>query len=223
MPFTTVSRPVSGFAAWSAKQAGTQVKMRQVRTMYEHIRGGAIDVTPEFFNALEDYIRWTEHVPREAPRAMDLLCRFMALTNLGIAQSMSAGPRDPRGERPQFAWRIPVRRISQRYFYGWKVKRIRVGAWMLYNDSREAFFIEFGIHRDPRTGLVSGRRVRRPIRKLSLKRTLEAMMRTKVYHRIWAEIYVDKRTKRHAGFTQIVQSPRMGTFGGPSLGRNLPG
>jgi len=171
---------------------------------------------------------------------MDVLCRFMSLTNQGIAQQMSYGPSDPQNRSPQLAWRIPVRRISGRYFYGWKVKRVSMGVWMLYNDSREAYFIEYGIHRQPGSEIVSSRRIRRPIRKLSLRRTLEAMMRTKAYHRIWAEIFIDRRAKVTRGFSQTVQSPAgghsmftpfgsgamspgSGSFTGPGLGRKLPG
>jgi hypothetical protein len=181
-----------------------------------------VELTTDSINAIEHYIRWAESVPGQMPRAMDILCRFMALVNQGIAQEMSYGAYDPQQRNPSQAWRIPVRRISQRYFYGWRVKRVGLGVWMLYNDSREAFYIEYGIHQNPRTGQVSGRRVRRPIRKLSLKRTLEAMMRTQAYHRVWAEIYVDKHHRISRGFTQTVQSPAKGSFTGPLLGRRLP-
>ena len=189
-----------------------------------------IQITTDTFDGIEEYIRWCEHVPRQMPRAMNLLTRYMALANMGISQKMSAGPYDPQQRRPELAWRIPVRRISERYYIGWKIKRIRMGVWMVYNDSREAFFIEFGIN--PR----SSRRVRRPIRKLALKKTLVAMMRTHAYHRVWAEIYVDpNRRGRGRGFTQHVQSPvsirgnmsstvpsGMGAFTGPQTGSYLP-
>jgi hypothetical protein len=200
---------------------------------------GVLEISTDTINAIEDYIRWAESVPNRLPGAMNLLARMMALVNQGIAQEMSYGAYDPQNRNPSQAWRIPVRRISQRYFYGWKVKPLRGGAWMLYNDSREAYFIEFGIHRSGTTGEVSPRRIRRPIRKLSLRRTLEAMMRTKAYHRVWAEIFVDRHHKLSRGFTQTVQSPAgghsmfspfgesamspgSGSFTGPGVGRNLP-
>lgn len=188
-----------------------------------NVRGrGLVEISTDTFNAIEEYIRWAEGVPQKMPRAMDILSRFMSLTNLGIAQEMSRGALDPQQRNPSQAWRIPVRRISQRYFYGWQVKRISLGVWMLYNDSREAFYIEFGIHQNPATGQPASRRQRRPIRKLSLRRTLDAMMRTQAYHRVWAEIYVNKGTKISRGFTQTVQSPGKGSFAGPQLGRRLP-
>lgn len=178
-----------------------------------------VTLTTESFDAIEDYVRWAERfVPAQLPRAMDMLVRYMAMVNQGLAQQMSAGPYDPQQRSPQLAWKVPVRRISEKYYVGWKTRRVGVGVWQLYNDSREAFFIEFGIH-------TSERRVRRPIRKLSLRKTLTAMMRTQVYHRIWSEIYYDaRRHRRHtgAGFTQTLQSPAMGRFAGPSMGRRLP-
>jgi hypothetical protein len=204
------------------------------------VRGrGMVEISTETFNAIEEYIRWAEAVPARMPRAMDILARFMSLTNLGIAQQMSYGPADPQNRNPAMAWKIPVRRISGRYFYGWQVRRIAQATWMLYNDSREAYFIEFGIHRQPGSEAVSSRRIRRPIRKLSLRRTLAAMMRTQAYHRVWAEIYVDKKRKISRGFTQTVQSPAgghsmfapfgagaastgSGSFSGPAPGSHLP-
>lgn len=192
---------------------------RQMRT----VRGRSmVEISTDTINGIEEYVRWAESVPPRLPRAMDILTRFMSLTNLGIAQEMSYGASDPQQRNPSQAWRIPVRRISQRYFYGWQVKRVSLGVWMLYNDSREAFYIEYGIHRNPATGGVASRRQRRPVRKLSLRRTLEAMMRTQAYHRVWAEIYVDKRRKFSRGFTQTVQSAPQGSFMGPQLGRRLP-
>ena len=181
-------------------------------------RRGMLNISTDSFNAIEEYIRWAESVPRHMPIAMDILVRFMAYTNQGIAQKMSAGPYDPMRANSRAAWKIPVRRITERYYLGWKVRRVKLGTWMLFNDSREAYFIEFGIH-------TSGRRVRRPIRKMSLRRTLEAMMRTQAYHRVWCEIYANPRKGRpkSRGFTQTVQSPGMGGFSGMMLGRRLPG
>jgi hypothetical protein len=212
---------------------------QQARSM-QTVRGrGLVEITTDSINAIEEYVRWAERVPGRLPTAMDILCRFMALTNLGIAQEMSYGAYDPQNRNPSQAWRIPVRRISQRYFYGWKVKRVGFGVWMLYNDSREAYYIEYGIHRQPGSEAVSSRRIRRPIRKLSLRRTLEAMMRTTAYHRVWAEIFVDRHAKVTRGFSQTVQSPAGGhsmfqafgsaaistgggSYTGPALGRRLP-
>lgn len=185
--------------------------------LYKSQRGQPLlEVDEPTFNALEEYIRWAEEmVPRKFPMYMESLVHRMALVNQGEARKMSYGADDPSQKNPEAAWRIPVRRISQRYYLGWKVKAIRDG-WMLYNDSREAYFIEFGIN-----WIGADRRIRRPVRKLSLIRTLRFMETTGAYHRVWANIY--KYDGRSKNFTQIIQSPGMGSFAGPALGRQLPG
>ena len=172
------------------------------------IRGRFIEPTQESINAIEDYIRWCEkEVPHDLPIAMGHLVRLMAILNQGVARELSFGRDDPNQEHPDWAWRVPVRRISGLYFASWKVRMVNRHTAELYNDSREAYFIEFGIN--PRG---EGRRVRRPIRKLSLHKTMKLMMTTQAYHRIWAEIFADpkRRFKRGPGFTQILQSPAGG-------------
>jgi hypothetical protein len=175
----------------------------------------------ETFNGLEEAIRWAENeVPRNLYTYMNDLVFHMALVNQGEARKMSFGPSDPGGHNSSLAWKLPVRRISQNYYLGWKVRQLRPGVWQLYNDSREAYFIEFGIN-----WMGGNRRVRRPIRKMSLRRTMEIMMTTKAFHRIWVDIYANPKYGRHRGrgFYQIVQSPGMGSFSGPMPGRRLPG
>jgi hypothetical protein len=183
--------------------------------MFPRRRRAFIQISDETFTEIEEYVRWAEAVGsrRNFNFGMNALVMMMAYTNLGIAQRMSAGPVDPSMTNVSAAWKIPVRRITEQYFMGWKVRRIANGIWQLYNDSREAYFIEFGIH-------ISGARVRRPIRKLSLMKTLKVLEETAVYHRIWADIYTAQH--RRFGFSQTVQSPAMGKFSGPALGRRLP-
>lgn len=171
-------------------------------------------------NGLEEAIRWAEdEVPWMLRSKMNELVFYMALVNQGEARKMSFGPLDPSGSNSSLAWKIPVRRISERYYTGWKIRQLRPAVWQLYNDSREAYYIEFGIN-----WLGGNRRVRRPIRKLSLRRTMEILMTTHAYHRMWVDIYANPKFGRHRGrgFYQIVQSPGKGGFGGPLLGRRLP-
>lgn len=177
---------------------------------------GLFEITNESINAIENYIRWAEvEVPQNHRKYMDLLARFMALRNQGFSRKMSFGPLDPDGRRSELAWRSPdegIRRISQAYYLGWKLKRIGPGWYRVYNDSREAYFIEFGISE---VGFGEGRhvpnrRIRRPVRKLALIKTMKFMMTTQAYHRVWADIY---RTRGfHSGFNQIVQAPAGGHF-----------
>jgi hypothetical protein len=166
-----------------------------------------LEPTKETMDGLEAAIRWAEtEVPQSLRRGMNELVFHMALVNQGIARKMSFGPYDPSGSNTSQAWRSPeqgIRRITENYYLGWKVRQIRPGVWQLYNDSREAYFIEFGIN-----WLGGTSRIRRPVRKLSLRRTMEKMMTTQAYHRIWVDIYADPRHRhRGMGFTQIVQSP----------------
>jgi hypothetical protein len=199
-----------------------------------------LSVTPDSFNGIEEAIRWAEvEVPHKLPIVMNDLVHRMALVNQMFARKMSFGPYDPNERDSKAAWRLPVRRISQRYYLGWKVKQRGQGWWILYNDSREAFFIEFGISRVGASWAIAGqrqerlghrrtpeRRIRRPVRKLSLRKTMAYMMQTNAYHRVWCEIYGGPNGKGHheRGFTQHVQSPAMGSFLGPGAGfGRLPG
>lgn len=180
-------------------------------------RNAIFRATPDTINGMEDFIRWCEYdCPQKLPVAMNKLVKTMALVNQGEARMLSVGPRDPKQRNPAWAWKIPVRRISNRYFLGWQVMRLGQASYLLYNASREAYYIEFGISQVGGPGFGSAqryvpqRRIRRPIRKLSLRRTLYFMMRTHAYHRIWCDIFVDPRRRtRGKGFSQIVQSPGM--------------
>lgn len=171
-------------------------------------RTGALTIGPEFFEGLENYIRTCQITKKKFPGAMDTLVRMMSYVHLGYAQKYSAGPVDPRQQNPSAAWKLPVRRISGRYFFGWKTRKVSLGVWQVYNDSREAFFIEYGIHRNPATGLVATRRIRRPINKLSLQRTLRFLATTAVADRVWASLYFPPPGMRKGrGYLWTMQSP----------------
>jgi hypothetical protein len=207
--------------------------------------------TPQTLNAIEDAIRWAEtETPWNLRYWMNELVFHMALVNQGYARKMAFGPSDPRGRSTDLAWRTPeqgIRRITGEYYVRWRVRQIRPAVWQLYNDSREAYFIEFGISRVGFSGerTVPARRIRRPVRKLSLIKTLEHMMRTRAYHRVWASIMTSPRHHgRGQGFIQEVQPasdahtifkawenlPNVDVgnksgginYGGPMLGRRLP-
>jgi len=189
-------------------------------------QGGVFEITPQSVKGMEAYIRWAEvEAPHQVGIYMDQLVQTMALVNQMYARRMSFGPYDPQEHDPSLAWRTPeqgIRRISQAYYLGWKVYKIGFGHYRLQNASREAYFIEFGISQvgfGART--VPARRIRRPVRKLSQLKMLEFMKTTTAYHRIWTDMFRARHT--HGGFTQIVQSPGMGSFTGPMLGRYLPG
>lgn len=182
---------------------------------WETRRNSLLEPTIESINGIEAAIRWAElEVPQNLRKAMHDLAYIMAVVNQVEARKMSAGPVDPYAERPELAWRTPsqgIRRITGNYYNRWQVRNIRPGVWQLFNDSREAYFIEFGISEVgwAPNRYVPARRIRRPVRKMSLRRTMEYMMRTHAYHRIWVDAYANPKFGRHRGrgFTQIVQSP----------------
>lgn len=154
-------------------------------------------ISASSFDEIDDWIRAADQAGRNAQFGLDALAMLLARTNQGFAMEMSAGPLDPRGMNRAAAWKTPVRRITSRYYKGWKVRRLAPGAWLLYNDSREAWFIEFGIHphsiRSTDKGNIFDARVRRPIRKLSLIRTLKFADQSRVGARIQEQIFAPFR------------------------------
>ena len=193
---------------------------------YSNLRTGSImgrrqaglTLTPATFEAIENYLQWSQTVKRKFPAGMDMLVRTLSYVHLGYAQKYALGPVDPAQQRPELAWRLPIRRITGRYFFGWKVQRVGRAHYEMYNDSREAFFIEYGIHRNPATGNVASRRQRRPINKLSLKRTLAFAAQTAVANRVWASIYFPPPGLRSGkGFLWTMQSPNVMTSAFPSF------
>lgn len=215
-----VRRTPSGQFARSAGPGGFSARRGQIMG---HGQTG-ITIDPTFFEAIENAIIHCRRIQRGLPIAMDRMVRFASMAQQGIAQKKSLGPVDPQQARPELAWRVPVRRITGRYFFGWKTKRVGLGHYKMYNDSREAFFIEFGIHRNPYTGKPSPRRIRRPIMKLSLIETLKFMEQTRVGHRIWSNIYFPPPGHRKGrGFIWQMQSAAvMGPLTEVNLGRRLP-
>lgn len=144
----------------------------------------------------------------------NILSALLAEHQWAEAKERSAGPIDPWRQWKRYAWKIPVRRISERYYRGWKVKRYGPAAWIVFNDSREGYFIEFGIH-------VGANRVRRPINKLSMIWTLRWLERSHLYQRVWDDIFMPRRGGRLARAGQSyagaqMQSPaqNMGGFVG---------
>jgi hypothetical protein len=123
-----------------------------------------------------------ERAELKMPIAMNALAQILARVDQHFSMNMSAGPRDPRQQNPSAAWKIPVRRITGAYFQNWHVRRLARGVWVVYNPTREAYYIEYGIH-------PSGRRVRRPIRKLALIKTLRFADQQNVGQYVWEAIY----------------------------------
>jgi hypothetical protein len=133
-------------------------------------------------NQIKDWMDDLDATSRKFQYSFGALAQILARANQKFAREMSAGPIDPLQRMPRQAWKIPVRRISGFYYQGWFVRRIAPGIWQLYNPTREAYYIEYGIH-------SSNRRVRRPIRKMSLVKTLRWADTVGVGNMVWEEIY----------------------------------
>jgi hypothetical protein len=158
-------------------------------------------ISTETLEQIDEWIEAARATRRNMQFGIDALTMILARTQQAFAQEYSAGPVDPRMQNPGAAWKIPVRRISLRYYKGWKVRRMAPGMWMTYNDSREAFFIEFGIHptgskRSTKAGNIYTMRVRRPIRKLSTIKTLRFADQTRVGDKIWEQSFAAFRPGR---------------------------
>jgi hypothetical protein len=190
-------------------------------------------ISPKTFTEIDEWITAAETSGKNVAWGMEVLLMLMARTNQAEAKALSRGPVDPQMNRPDTAWKLPVRRITSRYYKGWKVRRLGSQRWALFNDTREAYFIEYGINHwgqgtdvgsrgkaqrghmrvggvqyeggsNPRAYYKGSRRVRRPIRKLSLISTLKFMDQSKASARVWEKTYAPfrpgKRTYKGRGF-----------------------
>lgn len=131
-----------------------------------------LQLSPEYFQQLRQYAMDFKRDRQRVHWAIDRSVMGYAMATLGFAQKRSRGFLDPQQKSPDQAWKIPVRRITGNYLEGWRVRQVRLGVWDTLNDSREAYFIEFGINHSG-TGLKSpgggdNVRIRRPILKLAV-------------------------------------------------------
>lgn len=167
-------------------------------------------IEPETFESIDNWIRAAQASGRNIAYGMNALAMILAYTNQAFAKKMSAGPVDPQMKRKDAAWKLPVRRITERYYAGWKVRRLAPGVWALYNDSREAYFIEFGIHptgslRATEKGHTYVMRVRRPVQKMSLRQTLSYANTTKIAERVWETSFAPFRENyKYSGSGSLV-------------------
>ena len=156
------------------------------------------------------------------PEAEDYMTAYLAMLAGSYAQKYSAGVQKSPHDTSR-SWGMPVPRITSSYFLGWRVQRVRHGTWILTNDSREAYYIEYGIHRNPATGAVATRRIRRPIFKLTLLRTMEHIQRSALAHRVWSNILIPKPGEPGRRTALITWSQPSGVMGTQSLFGALPG
>jgi len=149
-------------------------------------------VSVEDFNAIDDFAADLQAAGRNLYPAMNALAKMLSYVALGAAQEMSAGPVDPLQTNREAAWKIPVRRITSHYYKGWKVRRMAPGWWQTYNDSREAFYIEYGIN--PRS---ARRPIRRPIRKFAFVKTLRFVDNSRAEQYVWEMVFGPLKSQRN--------------------------
>lgn len=164
-------------------------------------RDSIIFLRTSTLDQIDDFINDLQSLGRSIVPGMEILTSYLAYTNQSFAQRLSAGPVDPRMQNPKAAWKTPVRRITGRYYKGWKTKRLKLGLWMVYNDSREAYFIEYGIHpTGTKTETPGGNtftmRVRRPIGKISVIKTLRFADMSRVSERVFETVLEPMRPGR---------------------------
>lgn len=166
-----------------ASPAGEMSMISEVRPMRQSGRSMRADpqlpnrfevirVDPRSIQAYYDYAMDFKDNAAQFSFAIDRITNIYAMIALSLAQKRSLGPVDRMMERSSLAWKIPVRRITGAYYLGWHVQHLGIGIWALRNESREAYFIEFGINHEVTTGKVGPGgmrvRIRRPVMKLAV-------------------------------------------------------
>lgn len=139
------------------------------------------------FEDIENFIADNESSAVRVQQGIDLLARAMVLVIKGEAQKRSGGQVAARQRsNPALANRIPVQRITGRYFAGWMIRRLGNGHYLMYNDSVEAYLIETGMYQ----------RVRRPILKMSMLQMLALLQTTRTGERFLDWVIAPRRNAR---------------------------
>jgi hypothetical protein len=170
---------------------------------------GVVMISRQTFDQIENYIADNLASIEKVNFGIDMLVRSMVMVVRGAAQAKSAGPIAPRRRsNPALAGRIPVQRITGEYFAGWTIRRLGNGRWVVYNDSVEAWLIEFGIYQ----------RVRRPILKMSVIAMLRLIQTTRTAERFMDWVIAPRRSSlgRFQSFqTRLMGTQTLGGMAGP--------
>jgi hypothetical protein len=149
--------------------------------------GAGAGISRKTFVEIDRFMRDVASLPQRLEEGSDLFVQAMAVATKGGAQRRSRGPVAPRRRSvPALAYRIPVQRITGGYFAGWTHQRLGRRHWIVYNDSREAYFIETGMYM----------RVRRPILKLSVLGMLRMVSTTKAAERMMDNVLLPLRNNK---------------------------
>ena len=170
-------------------------------------------ITLESIRQIEDYMLDNQASIDKLQYGLDTLIRVLINIVQMEARKRSQGPVAPRYRSvPAFAFKIPVQRITGRYYQGWTIRRVRNAHWMLYNDSFEAWLIESGMYM----------RVRRPILKMSFMAMLKFIQTTRT-----AESFVDSvlapRRSSKGQFQSFTRRVRPFLMANPPIGHEHRG
>lgn len=203
------------FLPASARNAYAPIKKSALRYTAMKNQPNSFGITRKLFDDLERFYLDNQQSQVKAAQGIDLLVRAMCMITKGGAQRRSMGPvAGRRRSNPALAYRIPVQRITGRYFAGWTQRRIGPGRWLLYNDSIEAFLIETGTHM----------RVRRPILKLSLIGMLRFIQTSRTANQFVDWVLAPRRDSRgrfQSFNARLAGTATLGSMAGPS--GKLPG
>lgn len=146
---------------------------------------GAFGITRAHFQEIDDLIRSLRMGSKEFAKAMDVATQLMAHTTQGLALKAMTG----RQYAGPSQWEIPVRIITGRSRAGWRVKRLAMGQWEVFNEERGAWMVEHGI-------VAGGGGKRRPILRNAGVDTLRFVGYTRFGQRIMANTFGDLRNNR---------------------------
>lgn len=174
----------------------------------------SVTISRKTIRQLQNYIKMNNENKLKVRFGTDMLVRAMILMTRAAAQEESMGPIAPNKRSvPALAFKIPVQRITGRYFAGWRQKRLGNGHWMVYNDAKEAYLVEYGIYQ----------RVRRPILKLAALDMLRFMATTRTAYKFQKSIMAPNRNAKgqFAGGFSFSNSFLLGLSTEPGSGRGM--
>lgn len=162
------------------------------------------------FEQIESFIADNNSSIEKVQFGLDTLVRAMVMVTKGIAQQKSGGAVSAnRRSNPALAYRIPVQRITGEYYAGWTLRRLGNARWILYNDTVEAYLIEYGINM----------RMRRPILKLSLIGMLKFIQTTRSADRFLEWVIAPRRNAKgqfQSFSTRMQGTETLGGMAGPT-------
>jgi hypothetical protein len=125
----------------------------------ENIYSSGFSISRTTMTQINAYIAMNEESIHKVQAGMDLFVRAMVIIARSEAMKRSFGPLAPnRRSSAALANRIPVQRITGKYYGDWYVLRLGNARWAVGNNSKESVLIETGMYQ----------RTRRPILKYSV-------------------------------------------------------